>query len=66
MDGEFLFDLTRSMVEIRAARNYMPESIIVGITNNTGKRIEMALELFDDKGNPFFLWGRIGTNRQVS
>lgn len=61
MDGEFLFDLTRSMVEIRAARNYMPESIIVGIPNNTGKRIEMALEMFDDKGAPFFMgtvWGR--------
>jgi len=60
MDGEFLFDLTRSMVEIRAARNYMPESIIVGIPNNTGKRIEMALELFDDKGNPFFYGEGLG------
>jgi len=60
MDGEFLFDLTRSMVEIRAARNYMPESIIVGIPNNTGKRIEMALELFDDKGNPFFYGDGLG------
>ncbi|ALO34677.1 hypothetical protein CMT41_08050 [Colwellia sp. MT41] len=60
MDGEFLFDLTRSMVKIRAARNYMPESIIVGIPNNTGKRIEMALELFDDKGNPFFYGNGLG------
>jgi len=60
MDGEFLFDLTRSMVEIRAARNYMPESIIVGIPNNTGKRIEMALELFDDEGNPFFYGDGLG------
>jgi predicted alpha/beta superfamily hydrolase len=60
MDGEFLFDLTRSMVEIRATRNYMPESIIVGIPNNTGKRIEMALELFDDKGNPFFYGDGLG------
>lgn len=60
MDGEFLFDLTRSMVEIRAARNYMPESIIVGIPNNTNKRIEMALELFDDEGNPFFYGEGLG------
>jgi predicted alpha/beta superfamily hydrolase len=60
MDGEFLFDLTRSMVEIRAARNYMPESIIVGIPNNTDKRIEMALELFDDKGDPFFYGDGLG------
>jgi len=60
MDGEFLFDLTRSMVEIRAARNYMPESIIVGIPNNTDKRIEMALELFDDHGEPFFYGDGLG------
>jgi len=60
MDGEFLFDLTRSMVAIRAARNYMPESIIVGIPNNTDKRIEMALELFDDEGEPFFYGDGLG------
>lgn len=60
MDGEFLFNLTNSMVAIRAARNYMPESIIVGIPNNTGKRIEMALELFDDEGNPFFYGEGLG------
>ena len=34
LDAEFLFDLTRSISTIRAARNQMPESIIVGITNN--------------------------------
>jgi len=60
MDAEFLFDLTRSMVVIRAARNYMPESIIVGIANNTGKRINMALELYDDNGSPFFYGDNLG------
>ncbi len=48
------------MVNIRAARNYMPESIIVGIPNNTGKRIEMALELFNDEGTPFFYGEGLG------
>jgi len=60
MDAEFLFDLTRSMVVIRAARNYMPESIIVGISNNTDKRMHMALELYDDNGEPFFYGDGLG------
>jgi enterochelin esterase-like enzyme len=38
MAAEFLFDITQSIVKIRVERNYMPRSIVVGITNNTGKR----------------------------
>ncbi|WP_347923947.1 hypothetical protein [Pontimicrobium sp. SW4] len=54
MDAEFLFDLTQSIVKIRAERNYMPRSIIVGITNNTGKRNDMALILKNKEGREFF------------
>ncbi len=54
MDAEFLFDLTQSIVKIRAERNYMPRSIIVGITNNTGKRNDMALILKNKMGREFF------------
>lgn len=60
LDAEFLFDLTRSSVAIRASRNYMPESIIVGIPNNTGKRLEMAMEISNDEGVPFFYGDNIG------
>ena len=54
MDAEFLFDVTQSIVKIRAERNYMPRSIIVGITNNTGKRNDMALILKNKEGREFF------------
>ena len=54
MDAEFLFDLTQAMVNIRAQRNYMPQSIIVGIVNNTGKRSDMALILKNKEGREFF------------
>lgn len=54
MDAEFLFDLTQSIVKIRAERNYMPRSIIVGIVNNTGKRNDMALILKNKEGREFF------------
>lgn len=54
MDAEFLFDVTQSIVKIRAERNYMPRSIIVGITNNTDKRNDMALILKDKEGREFF------------
>ena len=33
----------------------MPESIVVGIPNNTGKRFEMALQLVKNDGR--FLFG---------
>ncbi len=54
MDAEFLFDVTQSIVKIRAERNYMPRSIIVGITNNTSKRNDMALVLKNKEGRAFF------------
>jgi len=54
MDAEFLFDVTQSIVKIRAERNYMPRSIIVGIVNNTGKRNNMALILKNKEGREFF------------
>lgn len=54
MDAEFLFDFTQSIVKIRAARNYMPKSIIVGIVNNTGKRNDMAIILKNKEGREFF------------
>lgn len=54
MDAEYLFDFTQSVVKIRAGRNYMPQSIVVGIVNNTGKRNDMALILKDKEGHEFF------------
>lgn len=54
MDGEFLFDITTSIVKIRAERNYMPRSIIVGVVNNTDKRNDMALILKNKEGREFF------------
>ena len=35
MDAEFLFDLTRSISHFMAIEEYMPYSIIIGITNNS-------------------------------
>ncbi|MHA7060284.1 alpha/beta hydrolase [Aquimarina sp. M1] len=54
MDAEFLFEITNAIVKIKASRNEMPESIIVGIPNNTGKRYDMAMELSNSKGEYFF------------
>jgi len=54
MDGEYLFEVTSSIVKIKASRNEMPESIIVGIPNNTGKRSDMSLELIKKDGKKFF------------
>lgn len=54
MDAEYLFDLTQSIVKIRASRNYMPHSIVVGVVNNTGKRNDMALILKNEEGREFF------------
>ena len=54
LDAEFLFDITRSIVEIRAARNYMPESIIVGIPSLGERRYDMSLTLFKDNGKAYF------------
>ena len=54
MDGEYLFEITSSIVKIKTSRNEMPESIVVGIPNNTGKRSDMSLELLKSDGKKFF------------
>ncbi len=54
MDAEYLFEITNSIVKIKASRNEMPESIIIGIPNNTNKRYDMAFQLSNDKGQKFF------------
>ncbi|WP_350292737.1 alpha/beta hydrolase-fold protein [uncultured Croceitalea sp.] len=54
MDAEYLFEITNSIVKIKTSRNEMPESIVVGIPNNTGKRSDMALELTKKDGRKFF------------
>jgi len=54
MDAEYLFEITSSIVKIKTSRNEMPESIIVGIPNNTGKRYDMALQLIKNDGQKFF------------
>jgi predicted alpha/beta superfamily hydrolase len=54
MDAEYLFETTSAIVKIKASRNEMPESIIVGIPNNTGKRSDMALQLIKNDGGKFF------------
>ena len=54
LDAEYLFEITSSIVKIKTSRNEMPESIIVGIPNNTGKRYDMAMRLSNDKGQFFF------------
>ncbi len=54
LDGEYLFEITNSIVKIKASRNEMPESIVVGIPNNTGKRYDMAMQLSYADGRTFF------------
>jgi len=54
MDAEYLFEITSSIVKIKVSRNEMPESIIVGFPNNTGKRSDMALQLIKRDGQKFF------------
>ncbi|SDS92535.1 hypothetical protein SAMN05192545_2367 [Maribacter dokdonensis] len=54
MDAEYLFEITSAIVKIKASRNEMPESIIVGIPNNTDKRYDMAFELSNSRGEYFF------------
>lgn len=54
LDAEYLFEITNAIVKIKTSRNEMPESIIVGIPNNTGKRSDMALELTKNDGRKFF------------
>nr|WP_298998342.1 alpha/beta hydrolase-fold protein [uncultured Allomuricauda sp.] len=54
LDAEYLFEITNAITKIKASRNEMPESIVVGIPNNTGKRYDMAMELSNTKGEYFF------------
>lgn len=54
MDAEYLFEITSSIVKIKASRNEMPESIVVGIPNNTGNRYDMAMQLSYQDGSTFF------------
>lgn len=54
MDAEYLFEITNAIVKIKASRNEMPESIIIGIPNNTGKRSDTALQLSNKEGRKFF------------
>lgn len=54
MDAEYLFEITNSIVKIKTSRNEMPESLIVGIPNNTGKRSDMSLHLTNKDGRKFF------------
>lgn len=63
MDAEYLFEITSSIVKIKTSRNEMPESIIVGIPNNTGKRSDMALQLIKKDGQKFF--GNNGGNSKM-
>lgn len=58
MDGEFMFDLTRSMTTLWASRNYMPKSIIIGIPNPTNdKRFDVALEKKGANGKIYYQGG---------
>jgi predicted alpha/beta superfamily hydrolase len=58
LDGEFMFDIARSMTTLWASRNYMPESIIIGLPNPTNdKRFEMALEVKGDNGKVYYQGG---------
>jgi predicted alpha/beta superfamily hydrolase len=54
LDGEYLFELTNSIVKIKVSRNEMPESIVVGIPNSPGKRYDMAMQLSFPDGRTFF------------
>lgn len=54
LDAEYLFEVTHAIVKIKSSRNEMPESIVVGIPNNTGKRYDMAMHLSYPDGSTFF------------
>jgi len=58
LDGEFLFDITRSMTTLWTARNYMPESIIIGLPNMTNdKRFDLALKVTGANGSVYYRGG---------
>ncbi|MFS1523523.1 alpha/beta hydrolase [Microbulbifer sp. 2304DJ12-6] len=54
MDAEYLFEAASAIVKIKVSRNEMPESIVVGIPNSTGKRYDMAMSLRYPDGSTFF------------
>ncbi|WP_395373678.1 alpha/beta hydrolase-fold protein [Marinicella sp. W31] len=54
LDADFLFDITRSITQLRAARNYMPESIIVGLPNTWRQRFQGAANWKLPNGQKFF------------
>lgn len=61
LDGEFLFEPAVTISKIRAARNLMPESIIVGLPNTGGAmRMDMGLPMKNtpDAKQVFFEKGR--------
>lgn len=53
-DAEYLFEITNSIVKIKASRNEMPESIVIGIPNRSDKRYDMAMKLSYPDGRTFF------------
>jgi len=58
LDGEFMFDIARSMTTLWASRNYMPESIVIGLPNPTNdKRFDMALEVKGANGKIYYQGG---------
>ena len=58
LDGEFMFDIIRSMTTIWASRNYMPESIIIGLPNPTNdRRFDLALETKGANGKIYYQGG---------
>ncbi len=54
LDAEYLFEIAASIVKIKASRNEMPESIVVGIPNTTDSRYDMAMQLSYPNGDTFF------------
>ncbi|NQX82484.1 MAG: hypothetical protein HRT66_10890 [Flavobacteriaceae bacterium] len=58
LDAEFMFDMTRSMTTLWASRNYMPESIIIGLPNPTlSKRFELSLKVKLKNGRDAYYGG---------
>lgn len=58
LDAEFMFDVTRSMTTLWASRNYMPESIIIGLPNPTlSKRFELSQRVKGKSGRYAYYGG---------
>ncbi|MBN4080768.1 hypothetical protein JYT44_00245 [Caldithrix abyssi] len=50
LDGEFMFHTVTGVVKHLSSVSRMPEAIVVGIPNNTGKRLSFSPKLFSDNG----------------